>query len=152
MVGAEGLDCAMLELGGWDTHNNQSNRLNQKLAELDNGLAELKAGLGNEWENTVVIIGTEFGRTVKENGTGGTDHGNGSALFLAGGAVNGGKVKGRWPGLNDDELFEKRDLMPTTNSFGWIGGVLSQHWKFSKKELAEVFPHMKPYNEEVVRS
>jgi uncharacterized protein (DUF1501 family) len=70
------------------------NRLEQKLTELDKGLAELKAGIGDEWQNTVVIIGPEFGRTAKENGTGGTDHGTGSALFLAGGAVNGGKIKG----------------------------------------------------------
>jgi uncharacterized protein (DUF1501 family) len=152
MVGDEGLDCAMLELGGWDTHNNQSNRLQQKLTELDKGLAALKAGFGNEWQNTVVIIGTEFGRTVKENGSGGSDHGTGSALFLAGGAINGGKIKGRWPGLNDDELFAQRDLMPTSNSFAWIGSVLSQHWQFSEKELAQVFPHMKPYNEAVVQS
>jgi len=152
MVGDEGLDCAMLELGGWDTHNNQSNRLQQKLTELDKGLAALKAGFGKEWQNTVVIIGTEFGRTVKENGTGGTDHGTGNALLLAGGAIKGGKVKGRWPGLNDDELFAQRDLMPTSNSFGWIGSVLSQHWKFSEKELLQVFPHMKPYNEVIIRS
>tara|TARA_R110002167_G_scaffold91458_1_gene245964 strand:+ start:1085 stop:2089 length:1005 start_codon:yes stop_codon:yes gene_type:complete len=113
MVGDDGFDCAMLEFGGWDTHNNQSNRLEQKLVELDNGLAELKAGFGKEWQNTVVLIGTEFGRTAKENGTGGTDHGTGSALILAGGAVSGGKVQGRWPRLKVDELFEQRDLMPT---------------------------------------
>jgi uncharacterized protein (DUF1501 family) len=152
MVGDDGLDCAMLELGGWDTHNNQSNRLEQKLAELDNGLAELKAGFGKEWQNTVVLIGTEFGRTAKENGTGGTDHGTGSALILAGGAVNGGKVHGRWPGLKLDELFEQRDLMPTTNSFGWFGSVLSQHWQFSEQELKHVFPQTNSYHETVVRS
>jgi uncharacterized protein (DUF1501 family) len=152
MVGDEGHDCAMLELGGWDTHNNQSNRLEQKLAELDNGLAALKAGFADEWKNTVVIIGTEFGRTVKENGTGGTDHGTGSALFIAGGAVDGGKVQGRWPGLKDEELFAQRDLMPTTNSFGWIGSVLSQHWQFSEQELKYVFPQIKSYNKTVVRS
>jgi uncharacterized protein (DUF1501 family) len=152
MVGDEGHDCAMLELGGWDTHNNQSNRLEQKLTELDNGLAALKAGFADEWKNTVVIIGTEFGRTVKENGTGGTDHGTGSALFIAGGAVDGGKVQGRWPGLKDEELFAQRDLMPTTNSFGWIGSVLSQHWQFSEQELKYVFPQIKSYNKTVVRS
>jgi uncharacterized protein (DUF1501 family) len=151
MVGDEGLDCAMLELGGWDTHNNQSNRLQQKLTELDKGLAALKAGFGKEWQNTVVIIGTEFGRTVKENGTGGTDHGTGSALILAGGAVNGGKVQGRWPGLNNDELFEQRDLMPTSNSFAWFGNVLSQHWQFSEQELKHVFPDIKTYKDAVIK-
>ncbi|MFT5294320.1 MAG: hypothetical protein ACI9YH_000326 [Colwellia sp.] len=151
MVEKEGTDCAMLELSGWDTHNNQGNRLEQKLTELDKGLAELKAGLGDEWQNTVVIIGTEFGRTAKENGTGGTDHGTGSALFLAGGAVNGGKIKGRWPGLNTEQLFEQRDLMPTSNSFSWFANVLSQHWQFNDQELAHVFPKVKSYNEVLLR-
>ncbi len=145
------LDCAMLEIGGWDTHNNQGSRLTRKLSELDTGLAELKAGLGEAWQDTVVIIGTEFGRTVKENGTGGTDHGTASALFLAGGAVNGGKVAGQWPGLKEQELFRQRDLMPTSNSFAWIGSVLSQHWQFTDKEVAEVFPHMNPYKVSVIK-
>lgn len=152
MVGEQGIECSMLELGGWDTHNNQSGRLEQKLTELDNGLAELKAGLGDEWQNTVVVIGTEFGRTAKENGTGGTDHGTGSALFLAGGAVAGGKIEGQWPGLKPQELFEQRDLMPTTNSFAWFGNVLAQHWHFSEQELIQVFPHMKAYNKKLVLS
>jgi len=152
MTSAQGPDCAMLELGGWDTHNNQAARLNQKLAELDGGLAELKAGLGKEWQNTVVIIGTEFGRTAKENGTGGTDHGTGSALFLAGGAVNGGKVSGSWPGLKTSQLFEQRDLMPTSNSFGWIGNLLAEHWHFTEAELKQVFPDVTPYNESLLKS
>ncbi len=146
------LDCAMLELGGWDTHNNQSSRLVNKLSELDSGLAALKTGLGDEWQNTVIIIATEFGRTAKENGTGGTDHGTASALFLAGGAVNGGKVEGSWPGLKSDELFKQRDLMPTSNSFAWFANVLSQHWQFSEQELADVFPQLKSYNKSLIRS
>jgi uncharacterized protein (DUF1501 family) len=151
MVGDKGLDCAMLELGGWDTHSNQSNRLNKSLSELDNGLAELKSGLGDEWENTVVIVGTEFGRTAKENGTGGTDHGTGSALLLAGGAVNGGNIQGRWPGLKSEELFKRRDLMPTSSSFGWLGNVLKQHWEFTEQELAQVFPSVAAYDEVLLR-
>jgi len=152
MSGEQGVDCAMLELGGWDTHNNQSTRLARKLTELDSGLAELKAGLGGDWQNTVVIIGTEFGRTAKENGTGGTDHGTASALFIAGGAVNGGNVKGQWPGLKSDELFQQRDLMPTSNSFGWFASVLSQHWLLSEHELQQVFPHVKAYSEPLFRA
>jgi len=151
MIAEQGVDCAMLELGGWDTHNNQSTRLARKLTELDSGLAELKAGLGDEWQNTVVIIGTEFGRTAEENGTGGTDHGTASALFLAGGAVNGGKVKGQWPGLKRDELFQQRDLMPTTNSFSWFASVLSQHWQLSEQEIQQVFPQVKSYDESLIR-
>lgn len=152
MTAEQGIDCAMLELGGWDTHNNQANRLAQKLTELDNGLAQLKAGLADKWQNTVVIIGTEFGRTANENGTGGTDHGTGSALFLAGGAVDGGRVTGTWPGLAKDELFEQRDLMPTTNSFSWIATMLVQQWGFSNKELLQVFPHVKAYDEKLILS
>jgi uncharacterized protein (DUF1501 family) len=148
----ERIDCAMLELGGWDTHNNQSNRLEKKFDELDQGLAELKQGLGSEWQNTVVVIGTEFGRTVKENGTGGTDHGTASTLFLAGGAVNGGKVLGEWPGLSTGQLFEQRDLMPTSNSYGWIGNVLAQHWQLSSQELKQVFPKVEVYNEVLIKT
>ncbi|MCW8833475.1 MAG: DUF1501 domain-containing protein [Colwellia sp.] len=150
MLEEQGLDCAMLELGGWDTHNNQSNRLEQKLTELDVGLAALKDGLGESWDNTVVVIGTEFGRTAKENGTAGTDHGTGSALILAGGAVDGGKVLGDWPGLNPEQLFEQRDLMPTSNSFSWIANVLVQHWDFSADEIRQVFPDTAPYNQKLV--
>lgn len=149
MKGTEGVDCAMLELGGWDTHNNQNNRLDQKLSELDSGLTELKNGLGEDWQNTIVIVGTEFGRTVKENGTGGTDHGTGSAMFLAGGAVNGGNVLGDWPGLKTEQLFEQRDLQPTTSSFSWIASVLSQHWHFTEQEILEVFPGIKAYQDKV---
>ena len=152
LVGDGGPDCAMLELGGWDTHNNQDKRLEKNLTELDSGLAELKLGLGAEWKNTVVIIGTEFGRTAKENGTGGTDHGTGSALFIAGGAVNGGKLEGRWPGLKPEQLFKQRDLMPTSNSFAWFGNVLAQHWQLSDKELAYVFPQVKPYRNALIKS
>jgi len=151
MRGAQGADCAMLELGGWDTHNNQASRLDKKLTELDNGLAQLRQGLANDWQNTVVIIATEFGRTAKENGTSGTDHGTGSALFLAGGAIKGGKIQGDWPGLAESELFEKRDLMPTTNSFSWIANVLAQHWQFNKQELAQVFPQVNAYNNSLIR-
>lgn len=150
MQGKNGVDCAMLELGGWDTHNNQTNRLDQKLTELDEGLAELKNGLGEDWQNTVVIIATEFGRTVKENGTGGTDHGTGSAMFLAGGTVAGGKVLGEWPGLKTEQLFEQRDLQPTSNTFSWIASVLSQHWHFTDDELLQVFSSSQRYQQSVI--
>lgn len=145
------IDCAMLEVGGWDTHSNQANRLTQKLSELDQGLAELKAGLGDQWNNTVVIVGTEFGRTAKENGTGGTDHGTGSALFVAGGAIAGGTVKGQWPGLANSALLQQRDLMPTTNTFSWIATILSQHWGFSPAEIARVFPHVSAYQDKLIK-
>lgn len=140
MKGDNGVDCAMLELGGWDTHNNQAVRLSKQLEELDQGLEQLKTGLQEQWQDTVVIIATEFGRTAKENGTAGTDHGTASAMFLAGGAINGGKVLGDWPGLSNDKLFEQRDLMPTTSIFSWIAATLNQHWLLTDDELTAVFP------------
>jgi len=150
MTGEKGVDCAMLELGGWDTHNNQPNRLDRKLKELDDGLATLRQGLADEWQNTVVIVATEFGRTAKENGTLGTDHGTGSAMFLAGGALRGGTVKGSWPGLAQKELFEQRDLKATSNSFAWIANVLAQHWQFSEQQLKQVFPHIDAYRSNLI--
>ncbi len=144
------LSCAMLELGGWDTHNNQEKRLNTKLSELDAGISALREELGTEWGNTVVIIATEFGRTAKENGTKGTDHGTASALLLTGGAISGGKVLGQWPGLQPDELHQGRDLKPTSNSFAWIASILKQHWQFSDADISKVFPHIKPYKQTLI--
>ncbi|TRX53951.1 DUF1501 domain-containing protein [Thalassomonas sp. M1454] len=140
-----GTDCAMLEFGGWDTHNNQAFRLAKQLSDLDSGIAALQQELGEHWQNTVVMVATEFGRTVKENGTGGTDHGTGGAMFMLGGAVNGGKVLGNWPGLKAEQLFAGRDLMPTTSTFSWIATVLQQHWQLSNADISKVFPDAKAY-------
>lgn len=140
LTAENGADCAMLELGGWDTHNNQAGRLHRKLTELDEGLANLKKMLGDTWKDTTVVIATEFGRTARENGTGGTDHGTGSALFIAGGSVKGGKVLGDWPGLEKDKLFQQRDLMPTSNSFYWFSKVLTEQWNFNESDIKRVFP------------
>lgn len=147
-----GVDCAMLELGGWDTHNNQANRLIRKLTELDGGLAKLKQGLGKQWNNTVVIVATEFGRTAKENGTGGTDHGTGSHLFLTGGAIKGGELLGKWPGLKKENLYQQRDLMPTSHSFAWFANILKQHWHFSDEDIAQVFPQVTAYKFPLIKA
>ena len=132
----------MLEMGGWDTHDNEVFRLGRQLKELDNGMAALKKELGSVWQNTLVVIATEFGRTVKVNGTMGTDHGTGTALFLAGGAVKGGQVLGEWPGLKTSELYEGRDLMPTSDVRSWIGSAMQQHWKMSDQAMTSVFPDL----------
>jgi uncharacterized protein (DUF1501 family) len=87
--------------------------LSQSLPKLDEGIAVLRAGLANVWSKTVILVLTEFGRTVRVNGTSGTDHGTGTAAFLAGGAVAGGRVLADWPGLGTGQLFENRDLQPT---------------------------------------
>ncbi|QBY04258.1 DUF1501 domain-containing protein [Thalassotalea sp. HSM 43] len=143
-------DCAMLQLGGWDTHNNQAFRLERQLEQLDKGIDALQAELAEQWQDTVVVIATEFGRTVKENGTGGTDHGTGGAMFLLGGAVSGGKILGQWPGLAPEQLFKQRDLMPTTNTFSWIATALQQHWQMSEQEIAKVFPDCQIYPHPIV--
>jgi uncharacterized protein (DUF1501 family) len=119
---------AMIETNGWDTHSGQRGRLAAQLHELDRTVAALKIGLGSEWFNTLVVVATEFGRTVRPNGTGGTDHGQGSAAMLLGGAVAGGKVIADWPGLKDEDLYEGRDLKPTTDLDVLISSALAQHY------------------------
>ncbi|NVK16016.1 MAG: DUF1501 domain-containing protein [Rhodobacteraceae bacterium] len=107
---------AAFSLNGWDTHQRQANGLKNALGRLSETLLTLQSGLGPEaWGKTAVAAVTEFGRTVRENGTGGTDHGTGGAMLLAGGAIRGGRVLGRWPGLAEADLYDRRDLMPTAD-------------------------------------
>lgn len=134
---------AALELGGWDTHANQGaekGRLANQLKALDSGLAALRASLGKNWDRSVIMIASEFGRTAAENGTKGTDHGTGNAMFIAGGAMKGGKVYTRWPGLSNNQLYQQRDLMPTTDIRAVIRSVLADHLSINKEQLDEVFP------------
>ncbi|WP_061038165.1 DUF1501 domain-containing protein [Vibrio coralliirubri] len=143
-----GPNIAALELGGWDTHANQGNingRLSNQLKTLDVGLAALKASLGDRWQKTVIIVASEFGRTAKENGTKGTDHGTGNVMFVAGGALPslkgaGGKVIANWPGLSQSQLYEGRDLNPTIDMRSVIKGVLNQHLSIEVKQLNAIFP------------
>lgn len=144
MSGNDAYSGAMLEMGGWDTHNNQVSRLKRQFSMLDNGMAVLKESLGDQWKNTVVIMATEFGRTVAMNGTRGTDHGTASCMFIAGGAIQGGNVLGMWPGLSKNRLYQERDLMPTSDIRSWQASVLMQHWKFSQNQIRKVFPGVKP--------
>jgi uncharacterized protein (DUF1501 family) len=105
---------ASFSINGWDTHNRQERSIRGALSGLAETILTLKQELGsNVWNKTSIVAMTEFGRTVRLNGTGGTDHGTGGAMILAGGAVRGGRVLGRWPGLDEAALFERRDLMPT---------------------------------------
>jgi len=135
---------ATLEIGGWDTHNQQIPRLTQQFRQFDAGLAALRAGLGDAWRSTVIAIGTEFGRTVAVNGTGGTDHGTASVMFLAGGALAGGKVLGEWPGLAPGDLLDGRDLRPTSDVREWLGGALKFAWGLDDTALQQVFPGVTP--------
>ena len=141
----------MLEMSGWDTHQNQVAHLDRQFNELDQGIARLRENLADQWRQTVVIMTTEFGRTVAENGTEGTDHGTASAMFIAGGAVAGGRVLGQWPGLDRPNLFENRDLMPTSDNRQWIRAILSQHWKLNPTQLEYVFPTVSTMNSQLIR-
>lgn len=141
MLAGDGARIAMIETNGWDTHSGQRGRLTAQLRNLDQTLAALKSGLGTDWASTLVVVATEFGRTVRPNGTGGTDHGTGSAAMLLGGAVAGGKVVADWPGLADSALYEARDLKPTTDLDALIGGALAQHYRLDPaRVMATLFP------------
>lgn len=141
LVGDNGARIAMIETGGWDTHSGQRGRLNAQLRGLDQVVAALKTGLGSDWANTLVIVATEFGRTVAPNGTGGTDHGTGSAAMLLGGAVAGGQVAADWPGLSQGALYEGRDLKPTIDLDALIGTALAQHYGLEvARVMSTLFP------------
>ena len=131
---------AALEIGGWDTHADQMRRLNQPLGQLDAGLAALKAAMGDAWNQTAVLVITEFGRTAHINGTGGTDHGTGTVAFIAGGRVAGGRVLADWPGLAAGRLFEDRDLQPTRDVRSLAMGLLVSHLGLPPGAMAAIFP------------
>ena len=103
---------AAFSIGGWDTHRNQARGIGRALGELADAVLTLKETLGPNWGRTAVLAMTEFGRTVRENGSAGTDHGTAGAMLMAGGALRGGRVYGDWPGLDEAALYQNRDLMP----------------------------------------
>jgi uncharacterized protein (DUF1501 family) len=134
---------AMIETGGWDTHAGQRGRLANQLKGLDGMIGALKAGLGPQWTTTMVVVATEFGRTVKVNGTQGTDHGTGSVAMLLGGAVNGGRIVADWPGLSDPALYEGRDLKPTMDLDRVIASAIAGHYQIDGARAAKaLFPEM----------
>jgi len=144
LASADGPRIAVLEVGGWDTHANQGaaqGNLAQRLRALDAGLQTLKAELGEHWRSTCVAVATEFGRTAAVNGTRGTDHGTAGCAFLLGGAVAGGRVLADWPGLAPRDLYEGRDLRPTTDLRAVFKGVLHERFGLTEAALAQhVFP------------
>ena len=152
MASPDGPRVAALSYDGWDTHvkeGSSDGRLAGLLGALDLALDTLRTGLGEAWKDTAVAVVTEFGRTARENGADGTDHGTGTVAFLLGGAVMGGRVIADWPGLKDSQLLDGRDLAPTTDLRAVLKGVLSDHLGLSAATLAEkVFPgseNVKPY-------
>ena len=144
LAAPEGARVAVMELTGWDTHTGQGTsegRLAQALSGLGGGLLALKEALGPVWRDTLVLAVTEFGRTVAENGTKGTDHGTGTAALVLGGALNGGRVLTRWPGLATAQLFQARDLMPTTDVRALLKAALQAQYGIGAQALADkVFP------------
>lgn len=139
-----GARLATIDLGGWDTHAGQGTdkgRLAQALGVLNEGLAAFHTAMGPAWEDTAVLVLTEFGRTVAQNGSGGTDHGTASAAFLIGGRVAGGRVIGEWPTLAPDRLYEGRDLYPANDMRALIKAVLVDHVGVARNVTDElVFP------------
>jgi uncharacterized protein (DUF1501 family) len=139
MIAKDGPTVAVLEIGGWDTHAGQQGRLPPRLSEFSKGIVALKDGLGPLWSRTAIVAVTEFGRTVRENGTGGTDHGTASVAILAGGAIRGGRVAGTWPGLAS--LYEDRDLMPTSDIRQIFKAALAEHMALRPQFIEDkVFP------------
>jgi uncharacterized protein (DUF1501 family) len=140
----DGPRIAALAFDGWDTHANEggaTGRLAQLLGGLDGAIAAFETELGARWQDTIVVAITEFGRTVHINGTIGTDHGTGTVAFLAGGALAGGRVIADWPGLASANLYEKRDLKPTTDLRAVLKGVLADQFGLSADVLGRtVFP------------
>jgi len=133
-----GLEVAFTEVGGWDTHQAQPQRLTGLLDDFAKGLAAFRRDLGDRMADVVVVTMSEFGRAVGENGTRGTDHGHGNAMMIMGGDVKGGKVYGKWPTLERSKLWEGRDLAITTDFRDVFAEVITRH--LGAKDISNVFP------------
>jgi uncharacterized protein (DUF1501 family) len=144
LAAADGPRIAVLCVDGWDTHDDQGGVQGEHarlLAELDAGMSDFRRCVGAAWHRTVMVCATEFGRTIRINGGNGTDHGVGTATLLAGGAVNGGRIFGDWPGLAPSQLYEGSDLRPTTDLRSVFKGVLRDHLGVPMRLLnAKIFP------------
>jgi uncharacterized protein (DUF1501 family) len=147
-----GLRLGFAESGGWDTHVNQgggSGQLANLLREFGQGIAAFLTDLGPQRDEVLLVTMSEFGRTVRENGSRGTDHGHGNAMLLFGNAVNGGRVHGRWPGLSAAQLHEGRDLAVSTDFRSVLSEVASRHLQ---ARAAAAFPDFSPAPVGVLRS
>lgn len=120
-----GLEAAFVDIGGWDHHSNEPAQLVPLLQQFGNSLASFSKDMGDRMADIVVVTMSEFGRSVKEDGSGGTDHGHGSFMFVLGGGIKGGKVYGSWPGLETEQLFENRDLAVTTDYRAVLGELVA---------------------------
>ncbi|HKT26554.1 DUF1501 domain-containing protein [Dyella sp.] len=142
-----------VDVGGWDTHVNQGNvtgGLANNLRNLGNGLAAYAAALGNEWNNTVVVVVSEFGRTFRENGDRGTDHGHGTVHWVLGGKVNGGRIAGEQVAVTQQNLLQNRDYQVLNNYRDVYSGLLGRIWGLRGNQLQDVFPQAKPRDLQLV--
>jgi uncharacterized protein (DUF1501 family) len=131
-----------VDVGGWDTHVNQNATLASNLDSLGRGLQSLARELGPQWAETVVVVVSEFGRTFRENGTRGTDHGHGSVYWVAGGSISGGRIAGRQQPVTRAGLFQDRDL-PVLNDYrGLLAAVMRRQWNLSAAQIETVFPEI----------
>jgi uncharacterized protein (DUF1501 family) len=142
MKSGAGVEAAFAEVDGWDHHQNENNQLPNLLNQFSNAIAAFYQDLGDRMEDVVIVTMSEFGRTVEENGTGGTDHGHGSLMMVVGGPVAGGKIYGTWPGLEKEHLFETRDLAVTTDFRTVLSELVRGH--LGRTELSSVFPGFNP--------
>lgn len=143
------IQVAFVDFGGWDTHvreGAETGQLANLLRPLSDGLSDLIRGLGPMYNNTTIVVMSEFGRTARENGNGGTDHGHGNVMWMLGGGTPGGKVYGRWNGLADANLNEARDLPTTTDFRSVITNVLGNQMALSKQQILTVFPGFQSVN------
>jgi uncharacterized protein (DUF1501 family) len=149
-------DCyrlGFIDIGGWDTHVNQGSvtgGLANNLRHLGEGLAAYAAALGDEWNNTVVVVVSEFGRTFRENGDKGTDHGHGTVHWVLGGKVNGGRIAGEQVAVSQQNLLQNRDYPVLTNYRDLLGGLFRRTWDLSENRLQNVFPASKPIDLQLV--
>ena len=143
----EQFNLGFVDVGGWDTHVNQGGAdgyLANRIGELGRGLALLATTLGPQWDNTIVIVVSEFGRTFRENGDRGTDHGHGSVYWVLGGGIKGGRMAGRQVAVTQANLFQNRDW-PVLNDYrSLIGGVLQKSYGLNQAQLMQIFPSAQP--------
>ena len=140
-----GVEVAFTDIGGWDTHANQGSsrgQLANRLQDFSQGVAALYKDLGDRMRNVVILTMTEFGRTIRQNGSGGTDHGHASVVFALGGPVKGGKVYGKWPGLAAEQLYEGRDLALTTDFRDVFSEIAARH--LGATSSGAIFPGYNP--------
>lgn len=142
-----GIRLAFMALGGWDTHINQgasSGQLANNLRLLGQGVGALVSALGPAYADTVITLISEFGRTAHENGNNGTDHGHGNVMWVVGGPVRGGRIYGQWPGLDEEQLYQGRDVAVTTDFRSPLRAILAQHLALTPAQIARVLPAFEP--------